>query len=206
MFSEAYWNDRYNTAPALWSGNPNQHLVAETRDLPPGTALDVACGEGADAIWLSDQGWQVTAIDISTVALDRAAQRERARRPGNKKITWQQADLLTWQPTSTYDLITVQYVHLPPDLRDQVFTKLRTAVAENGTLLVAAHHVTDLDTTMARPQHMRDFFYTGDDIAKLLDPADWRIVTDKAAPRQAKDPDGHEVTIHDTVFRARRSS
>src|ERR687885_1951411 len=67
------WDARYRERDgAMWSGRPNGRLVAEVASLAPGRALDVGCGEGADAIWLAQRGWTVTAVDISDVALGRA--------------------------------------------------------------------------------------------------------------------------------------
>ena len=77
VFDAAFWNDRYASAPAIWSGKPNAQLVAEASGLAPSTALDVGCGEGADAVWLAERGWHVTALDISQVALDEAAEHAR---------------------------------------------------------------------------------------------------------------------------------
>jgi SAM-dependent methyltransferase len=201
MFSEAYWNERYNAHPKLWSGNPNHHLVAETADLAPGTALDVACGEGADAVWLAEHGWRVTAIDIATVALDRAA-----AHAAGLPIEWRQADLLDWEPgADRYDLISAQYIHLPPEPRNILFRQLAAAVTPGGTLLIVGHHPADLHTTIGRPQ-FPELFFVGEDLRPLLDPAEWEIVTDKAVPREVTDHDGHPVTLHETVFRARRVS
>jgi len=76
-FDRAFWDDRYRSRSALWSGSPNRHLMAEAEDLVPGTALDVGAGEGADAIWLAGRGWRATAVDISGVALERAARTPR---------------------------------------------------------------------------------------------------------------------------------
>lgn len=191
LFTEAFWNERYASQAKLWSGNPNPHLVTEAAGLVPGSALDVGCGEGADAIWLAEQGWQVTAVDISTVALDRA--REHA---GPRQITWRQEDLLTWAPTERYDLISAQYMHLPTHLRVDLVRRLAAAVTSGGALLMVGHHITDLDTTAPRP-YDPDLFFTGDDLAALLDPADWQIVTNRTASREMGD-----VTLHDAVFRA----
>ena len=98
MFTQEFWDARYRSADRIWSGNPNPHLVAHVAELFPRTALDVGCGEGADAIWLASLGWQVTAIDVSTVALDRAA--EQAAAAGRRvadRITWQHADVARGQ-------------------------------------------------------------------------------------------------------------
>lgn len=204
-FTEEFWNERYGSHDSLWSGNPNRHLVSEISGLAPGTALDVGCGEGADAIWLARQGWRVTGLDVSTVALQRAA--AHAAAAGAEiagRIDWQHADLLAWEPgAAQYDLVSAQYMHLPPGLRETVFGHLAGSVAPGGTLLIVGHHPSDLQTTMRRPP-LPELFFTGDDIAALLGPDGWEIITNAAPERSATDPDGQAVTIRDTVLRARR--
>jgi len=205
MFSEAAWNERYQSRPSLWSGKPNPNLVSETQNLTAGTALDAGAGEGADAIWLAEHGWRVTAIDVSTVALQRAATHAAERGPEiADRVEWRPADLRSWDPgTDDFDLVVAHYLQLPAALRSDVFGRLAAAVAPGGTLLIVGHHPSDLQTTVPRPP-MPELFYTGDDIAALLDVDDWRIVTNDAPGRMVTDPDGNSVTIHDTVFRATR--
>jgi SAM-dependent methyltransferase len=205
QFGQAFWDELYRSHPALWSGKPNPHLVAEAGGLGPGIALDIGAGEGADAIWLAGRGWRVTAVDLSGVALERAA----AHAAGSgaeiaERIEWLHEDVTSWDPgPARYDLVSAQYLHLPAAPRQALFTRLAAAVAVNGTLLIVGHHPADLQTTMPRPQ-MPELFFTGDDIAVSLDPGEWEIVTNAAPARHATDPDGHAVTIHDTVLRARR--
>jgi 2-polyprenyl-3-methyl-5-hydroxy-6-metoxy-1,4-benzoquinol methylase len=205
-FTQEFWDARYRTKESLWSGKPNAHLVAQAGDLAYGTALDAGAGEGADAIWLAGRGWRVTAVDISAVALERAA--GHAAQAGDEvagRITWRRENLLEWQPAERgYDLVAAHYLHLPSAGRQSLFRRLAAAVADGGTLLIVAHHPSDLRTTVPRPQEP-DLFFTGDDIATQLDGQGWEIVTNVAAPRQVTDPDGRQVTIHDTVFRARRT-
>ena len=205
VYDAAFWDARYGSAHSLWSGNPNSNLVAEASDLEPGTALDAGAGEGADAIWLARRGWRVTAVDISGVALSRAA--AHAASAGDdvaRLIRWQRADLFEWTPPErAYDLVTAQYLQLPTQERRALYSRLAAAVAEGGTLLVVGHHPADMGTTMPRPRRP-ELFFTGDDLAAELGGADWKIVTNVAAPREAADPEGRPVTIHDTVFRARR--
>ena len=69
VFSEGFWDERYGADDRVWSGHPNPQLVDRVAALTPGRALDVGCGEGADAVWLARQGWQVTALDVSAVGL-----------------------------------------------------------------------------------------------------------------------------------------
>jgi SAM-dependent methyltransferase len=204
-FDQAFWDERYRSHPTLWSGNPNGHLVSEAEGLTPGSALDVGCGEGADAIWLSERGWRVTAVDISPVALQRGvANAEQIGAVVAARIDWVQADLTAWDPgPDRFDLVSTQYMHLPSALRQKLFDRLAAAVAPGGTLLIVAHHPSDLQTTMPRP-HEPDLYFTGDDIAGSLDARDWVVVTNTAAARTTTDPNGNSVVIHDTVLRARR--
>ncbi len=205
-FSEAFWDERYRSRTAVWSGNANPQLIAEAADLPPGEALDAGCGEGADAIWLATRGWRVTAVDISTVALERGA--AHARRVSTEVaglITWQQVDLLKWAPSpQTYDLVSAQFMQLPPELRAGLFERLASGVAAGGTLLIVGHGPTDLHTTAARPP-LPERFFTAEEIAAALDPSLWTVIASEPRPREGRDPDGHPVNVHDEVLSARRN-
>lgn len=202
-FDEAFWNERYRSRPTLWSGEPNRYLVSEVADLRPGTALDVGSGEGADAIWLAGRGWRVTAVELAGVALERAAANAaRAGQQVAERIEWQHADLTCWQP-DVYDLVSVQYLHLPPAQRDPLFTRLAAAVLPGGHLLVVGHHPSDLQTTVGRPSRP-ELLYTAEDLVASLDPLVWDIVTAATPGRDATDSEGRTVTVHDTVLRARR--
>jgi SAM-dependent methyltransferase len=142
QFSREFWDDRYQSADQLWSGQPNPQLVAQTADLAPGNALDVGCGEGADAIWLASQGWTVTAVDISVVALDRAAAHAAARGEEiARRISWLQGDLLSWDPGSQqFDLVSAQFMYLPEAGLRSLHRRLAAAVRPGGTLLIVLHH------------------------------------------------------------------
>jgi SAM-dependent methyltransferase len=205
QFGQEFWDERYRSSNRVWSGNPNPHLVDQAEGLSPGTALDVGSGEGADAIWLAEHGWDVTAVDISEVALERAA--ENAAKLGSDtaaRIAWLHEDVLAWDPGSErYDLVSAQFMHLPKPERTDLFRRLGRAVAAGGTLLIVAHHPSDLETTVPRPP-LPERFYTADEIASSLGGDDWDILASAAAPRPATDPEGRTVTVHDTVLVARR--
>src|SRR4051794_7515816 len=140
VFTQAYWDERYATHDHVWSGRPNQRLVELAVDLPPGRALDVGCGEGADVVWLAERGWQVTGADLSVVALDRA--REHAVEAGvADRTSWLHADLAAGDELPAgQDLVTAMFVHVPEAAFDRVYTAVAAAVRPGGTLLVAAHH------------------------------------------------------------------
>lgn len=202
---EEFWNERYRSSDRLWSGHPNANLVAEVTGLTPGTALDVGCGEGADAIWLARQGWTVHGIDLSSVAIERAAGHAAdAGADVAGRATWEATDLLAWDPGDTrYDLVTSQYVHLPSGQRDPLYRRLAGLVAPGGTLLIVGHHPSDLDTGVPRPPRP-ELFFTPDEVVALLDSTVWTVETAVAAARTARHGD-HEVTIHDSVVRSRRT-
>jgi len=206
MFGVDFWDERYRSSGRVWSGNPNPQLVAEVPGRPPGLVLDVGCGEGADAIWLARQGWQVTGADVSPVGLERAAHNaDTAGAEIAQRIAWRQVDLFAdeWMPLGSYELVSSQYLHLPPDLRAQSMQRLADAVAPGGDVLVAAHHPSDLEIPGLRP-HVPELFCTADELAAHLDDADWEIITAAAPQRSVNGPEGTPVTIRDAVLRARR--
>lgn len=203
--NEAFWDERYRSISNLWSGHVNPILVSEAADLPPGAALDVGCGEGADAVWLAEQGWRVTAVDVSTVALERgAAHALEVSAEVAQRITWLHADLTEWVPApASYDLVSAQFLHLPKDQRDVLNRRLAELVAPGGTLLVVGHHPSDLQTTVPRPS-VPGLLFAASDVAASLAAEQWVTHVHEARARQTLDPDGHPTTIHDAVLRAQR--
>ena len=203
--NEAFWDERYRSSSNLWSGQVNPILVTESADLAPGSALDVGCGEGADAIWLAEQGWQVTALDVSTVALGRgAAHAKEVSAEVAQRITWLHADLTEWVPApASYDLVSAQFLHLPKEQREGLHRRLAESVAPGGTLLVVGHHPSDLQTTVPRPS-LPGLLFAASDVVASLAADQWVTQVDEARARQTLDPDGHPTTIHDAVLRAQR--
>jgi SAM-dependent methyltransferase len=199
QFTAEYWDDRYGSSAQVWSGSPNPHLVTVAGALDPGDALDVGSGEGADAIWLAAAGWRVTGVDISAVALGRAAG---VAGPVGSRITWDVADVLTWvPPVAAYNLVSAQFMHLPLPALTSLHERLTAATRPGGTLLVVQHHPDDI------PSHGRhDLFMTADELVATLDPTMWSSIeitaTDRTAPTTGSvDP----VTRRDLVLVATRA-
>ena len=200
---QASWDARYASREQIWSGKPNHQLVAEAASLPPGCALDVGCGEGADALWLAARGWRVTAVDVSPVALARAA----ASAVGHgeevaSRVTWEHADVRTWSPElAGYDLVSAQFLHPAPDVRPQVVLGLAAGVAAGGVLLYVGHDPSDHSMGHGHPELLA----SASEVAKLFDRQLWDVEIAEARSRSATHPaDGRAVTLHDAVVRVRR--
>lgn len=194
--SGEFWDALYSERPTIWSGEPNAQLVAEASDLSPGSALDVGCGEGADAVWLAQQGWDVTAVDISAVAIERAVQHAEE---ADVDITFEVLDLMaTPPPHGTYDLVTAQFFQLADPERSIFVRGLGDAVRPSGRLLVVGH----LLTPSMNPTRI-DRFFTPDEITALFSPADWIIETSESRARTGMHH-GEMADLVDAVVRLRR--
>ncbi len=195
----AEWDERFAGTEQLFSGLPNGSLVTEVGSLPVGRALDVGCGEGADAIWLAQQGWTVTGLDVSRVALDRGRQ---AAAQAGAEVTWLHAELSSLAPSDRYDLVTVHYPALPSSPTRACERALTSAVASGGLLLVVHHADTHTDSARAHGFDPADHVGTTDVIAALLDGA-WMVEVDTRRPRDV--PAGGGRHTHDVVLRARHA-
>ena len=198
-----HWDAHYGERPQIWSGRPNAVLVEETRDLTPGVALDIGCGEGADAVWLAREGWKVTAVDVSRTALDRAARV--AKEAGvDRLIDFQWHDLAHTRPEGVYDLVSAQYLHAPIEFpRDRVLRDAASLVAPGGTFLAVSHAASP---PWAKHAHAdREFPRPEDDAAAAaLHEPDWELLICEVRERETVSPDGEPATITDTIVKARR--
>ncbi|MFV0634021.1 class I SAM-dependent methyltransferase [Demequina sp.] len=202
-FSRSSWEERYQSRPAVWSGQPNQPLVDEIEHITePGTALEVGCGEGADAVWLAGQGWLVTAVDLSRTALARAT--AHADEAGvAQHITFTDTDLTALLTAGeTWNLVTSLYTHPEQGGRWLVET-LAPAVAPGGMLLVVGHHPTDPHA--ADHPDLRDAAFDAADVADALSRDEWEVSA-TVRERTTRTADGHERLWRDAVLAARRHS
>ncbi len=135
----ANWDERY--AAEAWPTDPDPLLVQLVNGLAPGAALDLGCGTGRNAVWLAQQGWEVTGVDGSTVGLAQASQR--AQQTGCA-LTTIHADLTTYTTADVYQLVVLANMHLPVDARNHLFAVAAHAVAPGGHLYVVGHHVESL--------------------------------------------------------------
>jgi SAM-dependent methyltransferase len=197
----AEWEARYSERDgAMWSGRPNGRLVAEVAGLAPGRALDVGCGEGADAIWLARRGWTVTAIDISDVAVCRA--REAAELAG-AAVAWVRGDALqTPFPARSFDLVSIQYPALPNAAGEPAVRTLVDTVRPGGLLLAVYHDLDDEHREHMQSQGVDPADYvSADELGRLLGD-DFTVELHGVEPRIDRPPGAPHIA--DVVLRARR--
>lgn len=205
--SADFWDERYGGSDPVWSGQANMRLVEHSGHLQAGSALDIGCGEGGDAVWLARRGWKVLAVDVSAIAIGRARAQAEADLEAEVagRISWQQADIRTWQPpAAAFDLVSMQFLHLPRATLLEVQARLAASVRPGGELLIVNHDLLDLHTSAGRP-HAPELFLRAEEIAATLEPDRWRPEVVGAFPRPFTDPDGRAITIHDAVVRAVRT-
>jgi SAM-dependent methyltransferase len=194
----AAWDEKYASAGLVWSAEPNRYVVAELADLPPGRALDLAAGEGRNAIWLAARGWRVTAVDFSAVAVAKGRQLAGA---GRVDLDWVVADVLAYEPEPAgFDAVLIAYLHLVPAATADVLGRAVRALAPGGVLLVIGHDVTNITDGVGGPRDP-DILYTPEGIAKHL--GDLRIEKAGRARRPVSGEAGTRDAV-DTVVRASR--
>ncbi len=199
--SSADWDTRYAGKELLWTAQPNRFLVAEVSGLEPGRALDLACGEGRNAVWLAEQGWRVDGVDFSAVALAKAEQLAAAR---GVAVDWTLADLVGHEPErGAYDLVVVLYLQLPAAERSQVLRRAAAAVAPGGLLLVVAHDSSNLEHGWGGPQDPA-VLYAAPDVVAAVGPEGLEIERTEVVRRPVETSEG-EMTALDLLVRASRA-
>lgn len=196
------WDERYAAAELVWSRGPNQFVEAECADLPPGTAVDLAAGEGRNAIWLAGRGWRVTAVDFSRVALDKGR-----TLAGDLDVDWVCADATTWTPAAPVDLVVVAYLQVPAADRRAAVRHAVASLRPGGTFVLVAHDTTNLTDGTGGPQDA-SVLMTADDVLADLDGLDVDVVRAGRVERVVATDDGHggeeQRTAYDALVRLTR--
>lgn len=197
-FAREDWNARYAGSELLWTAEPNRLLAAEVEGLPPGRALDLACGEGRNAVWLAERGWHVTGIDFSDVALAKAARLAESR---GAEVEWVVADVLEHQlDPQSFDLVAVLYLQLPQAELARALRSAAAAVARDGTLVVLGHDTANLADGYGGPRDPSVLFTPDDVVAELAG-----LVVERAETvRRVVSLEDGAATALDAFVRARR--
>ena len=197
-FAREDWNARYAGSELLWTAEPNRRFASEVEGLEPGRALDLACGEGRNAVWLAERGWRVTGVDFSDVALGKA---ERLAASRSVEDEWVLADVLEYtQKREAFDLVTALYLQLPHEELAGVLRSAVDALAPEGTLIVLGHDTTNLTEGLGGPRDASVLF-TPEDVVPQLE----GLAVERAEKvlRTVALEDG-EATAIDALVRARR--
>lgn len=191
------WNERYASADLVWSAGPNRFLPPEVVDLAPGRALDLACGEGRNAIWLAEQGWQVTAVDFADAGIDKGRRLAAER---GVEVDWVVADVTAWRSGTPFDLVAVFYLQLPSAEMASTMAAAAGMVAPGGTLLLVAHDRSNLDSGYGGPSDP-DVLTTPESVTAAVS----GLVVERAlVVERPVDTDDGERIARDTFVRAHR--
>ncbi|GGQ12929.1 class I SAM-dependent methyltransferase [Streptomyces mutabilis] len=198
-----FWEARYRDTDRVWSGRPNDLLVREASDLTPGAALDLGCGEGADAVWLASRGWRVTGVDISGTALERAAVHAADAGVGDR-VVWERHELGRSFPGGSFDLVSAQFLQSPVELDQRaVLRDAARAVADGGTLLLVLH--AGWPSWQTEPPFDAVFPTLDGVLAELALPdGGWTVGTKETVRRPSVSPEGVGGFREDHVWRLRR--
>jgi len=193
------WDARYRTSELIWTAEPNRFVVEVLADEPPGSGVDLACGEGRNAVWLAERGWAMTAADFSAEALAKAAALSGAR---GVEVALVQADAATWSPPPEQDLVLVAYLHLPAEERAAALGHGVGACRPGGQVVIVGHARANLDGGYGGPQEPT-ILLEPDEVAADLVAAGAEIVRAEHVERPVTTEDGERTAI-DTLVVARR--
>lgn len=201
--AKQHWEQHYAERDQVWSGRVNARLVEIVAPLTPGSALDLGCGEGGDAVWLAEHGWQVTAVDISDTALARAAALAESRGVRNR-IEFAQHDLSNSFPEGTFDLVSAHFLHstLPLD-RSRILQQAAASLRPGGWLVIVDHAG---PPPWASKLHHDHYFPPAEEVVEALElsDADWERLRVEAVDRPATGPNGESGLLTDNVIVMRR--
>ncbi len=198
----AHWEERYRERAQRWSGEANPTLTAVVAPLTPGVAIDLACGEGADVLWLASNGWIATGVDISPTAVERA----RAAAAGVPGAAYVAADLSEWSPEGPADLVCSSFMHSEVEFpRTEILRRGASWVAPGGHFLTVTHAVAPWWHESAH-EHGAHMLSPQEDLAAIaLNEAEWEIVELGTRDREAVSPAGEPGVLHDGVILLRRA-
>ncbi len=195
------WDARYRGSDLVWGAAPNVWVEQEIAALPPGRAVDLACGEGRNSVWLAARGWQVTGVDFSAAALAKAETLALGNTPP-VRIDWKCADVTTFRSRTPFDLAVLAYVQLPAPARLKAIMSAWNCLAPNGILLVIAHHPDNLADGVGGPQDPA-VLYSNRDVTADLGAIDCSATVERTE-RVPRPVAGSDRPALDTVVRASR--
>jgi SAM-dependent methyltransferase len=190
------WNDRYAAKDLVWGHDPNRFVAEALADVPPGRALDLACGEGRNAIWLASRGWEVTAVDFSDVAIERGRKLAAAQ---GVEVDWQVADVTRFQDAiRSRDLVVISYLQVPRDDRRAVLAHAARALALGGRLFMIGHALRNLEAGYGGPSSPA-VLWDPDELREDVEAAGLKGCSCEEVERPVETDDGPRVALDTQV-------
>ncbi|MGB3827145.1 MAG: class I SAM-dependent methyltransferase [Ornithinimicrobium sp.] len=167
----AAWDARYAASESVWSLSPNQWVEDIVAGMATGAALDVAAGEGRNALWLAERGWRVLATDFSPVAIERLRERADRLPPQVRALVRAEVADATARPTQSQrgscDLVLLSYLHLPPTQMAQALRAATQCLKVGGNLLVIGHAGINIERGVGGPQD-RALLYDPSEVSAMV--------------------------------------
>jgi SAM-dependent methyltransferase len=185
------WDERYAASDLVWSADPSQFLPPVADSLTPGTALDVACGEGRNAIWLALQGWHVTAVDFSPVGIEKG----RTIAGRDLDIEWVVEDVTSFEAPSSFDLVIIFYLHLSPTAFAESMRRAVDAVSPGGTLFCVGHSLRNMVDGIGGPQ-FPEILWTPQTFEPLLGDFEMLELGERFRPVEGSPIDAIDIVVH----------
>ncbi len=195
------WDARYAASDLVWGSDPNRFVEEALGPVEPGRALDLACGEGRNSIWLAARGWQVTGVDFSRVAIERASELAEAR---GVKVDWRAADATAHEEAAGRTLVLIAYLQVPRDERSQVLKNAAAALESGGELFMVGHALRNIEDGYGGPSSP-DVLWDPDELRADVEACGLRVESCQEVKRPVETDAGPRVAI-DTLLRARRAA
>ena len=187
------WDEKYQAADRLWSAGPNMFVADRLGNVPAGAGLDLASGEGRNAIWLAERGWEMTAVDFSEVAVERG-------RAVSDRVEWEVADVREWRPDRVFDLVVIAYLHLVEQEMREVVTRAASWLEGGGELFMIGHDRSNIERGHGGPQ-VSEILWETDLLRSWIE--GMVVVESQVVRRPVDTPEGSKVA-RDTLVRARQ--
>lgn len=188
----AEWDERYRSHEHLWSVTPNLFVADRLGGVPPGRGLDLAAGEGRNAIWLASLGWEMTAVDFSEVAINKG-------KAQSDDVEFLIADVRTWETEQSFDLVLIAYLHLDSGDYETIVRRARDWLAPGGELFLIGHDVSNITDGWGGPQYPELLW----DVSEVLGWLDGLVIVEAVVVNRPVDTDEGRKYARDTLVRAR---
>lgn len=160
--TKEYWNERYATDEYIFGKEPNVFFKSVIGTLPPGKLLVPAAGEGRDAVYAAKLGWDVLALDLSSIARDKALN---FAKESNVTIRYELGNIADFKcEPNIFDAVALIYFHLPPALRHETHTSLAQCVKPGGTIILEAYNKRQINNDSGGPKQL-DMLMSSEELA-----------------------------------------